>query len=185
VVAPKKNGPKKPAPKPVPTPVPVEEDRLTVRMQRPVYSSVYYSADAATWEYMGYPPDPIQQLTPLPTTHETPPLGVAWVYSTTFDNDTSTTTKILCETNRKSLIELRRALDAGVAPEDLPQVPREDLPPYRDDPDEDQSPVIPATALPVAAVPGPRPRPRTRPGPGGPAAVPAPGSRMRRLEVIR
>ncbi len=204
-VVPKKKT-SKTAPKKVATPVPVEEDRLTVRMQRPVYSSAYYDGDASAWEFIGYPPNPVQELTPLPATTKIPPRGVAWVYSTTFSDDDHASTVLLRETNRKTLIELRRALDAGVAPEDLPRVPREDLPPYRTESDGDQSPdrnqdsmsssstapvTAAATPAPAAAplttvtVAAARPRPRAGLEPGGPAAVPAPGSRMRRLEVIR
>lgn len=184
VKAPKKKGPKKPPPKPVPTPVPVEENRLTVRMQRPVYSSVYYSTDT-TWEYVGYPPDPIKELTPLDVKAKRPPRGVAWVYSTTFDDPTHASTSILRETNRRSLVELRRAMDAGVAPEDLPEVPPEDLPPYQTAAEESQSADGAPAAWPVVPSQRPRPRPRPRLAPDGAVAVPAPGSGMRRLEVIR
>lgn len=204
----------KPKPEKVKVSVKVKADRLTVRMQRPIYSSVYYAARAADWEYIGVPPSPVEELSKLDLQggQRRPPLGVAWVYSTVFTSDNNADTSILRETNRKSLIRLRRAMDAGVPPRQLPAVSAEELWPeagIEPEPVQLPPPVL-AGHVPVqhapslyglirhapsehtqpqhvaihpAARPPAGPRPDTRPS--ARAAVPSPRSRLRRLEVVR
>jgi hypothetical protein len=153
---------------------PYRDAWYTVQTGIPLFTNTYYDAAAAGQAGTVLPPEP-GVVTEMPGDMPKQPHGVAWIIHVT----PGAVTEMIRRENRASLLRLRAAINAGLPPEQLPEVPLDDLLGG-----EVRSGVQSVAEPGFRSGDAPRRPARPLPARAARSALPASALRLRRLEVI-
>jgi hypothetical protein len=164
------------------SPWPHKDEWYTVQSRHNVYTNTYYADEYANQDSIVLPPLPATTKE-VPTTVvnwgiSVPPMGVAWQFR--LPEAATGNLQLYRLVNRPNLLLLRSAIIDGVPPEDLPQVPVEEVE------QEPQPPEGAATSARPAGWPGASRGPAGQADGAGPmpGQAAAAGARLRGLERV-